>query len=269
MHLLSRAAALLIALSSAAAWAEVPLPRAKPSPPGVEQMAASLVPVPRPKPDRSETRAGSRVRSAAQAWPSTEGRWPSSDVAEARAACEALLGSRDIDWTPAEPMGAPGGCGAPAPIDVRSVAGVRITPSATLTCAMAAGLHDWLTEAVQPAARRRVGKEVVEIRNASSYACRRRNNSRTGKLSEHARANALDISDFVFRKTAQASVGGDWGGIMTSLGLSGRGSFLESVRRSSCAYFNTVLGPGSDAAHKDHFHLDMMTLRPGRGKMCR
>jgi hypothetical protein len=47
-----------------------------------------------------------------------------------------------------------------------------------------------------------------------------------------------------------------------------RGNFLRSVRKDSCAYFNTVLGPGSDRYHKDHFHVDLMPLRPGRFKMC-
>ncbi len=31
----------------------------------------------------------------------------------------------------------------------------------------------------------------------------------------------------------------------------------EAVQQSACRRFRTVLGPGSDSAHKDHIHLDM------------
>jgi hypothetical protein len=30
------------------------------------------------------------------------------------------------------------------------------------------------------------------------------------------------------------------------------------VRRGACDSFTTVLGPGYDANHRDHFHLDLM-----------
>jgi hypothetical protein len=38
------------------------------------------------------------------------------------------------------------------------------------------------------------------------------------------------------------------------------------MRKAACGPFNTVLGPGSDPFHGDHFHLD--TAR-GRGPYCR
>jgi len=35
-------------------------------------------------------------------------------------------------------------------------------------------------------------------------------------------------------------------------------SFREAMKKSACARFTTVLGPGSDGYHEDHVHLDMM-----------
>lgn len=122
---------------------------------------------------------------------------------------------------------------------------------------------------LQPAARKSSGARVTEIRNASSYACRRRNNARSGKLSEHGKANALDIAAFVFADKSEMAVRGQSTGILQKISFSRRGSFLKSVRKEACKHFTTVLGPGTDAFHKDHLHLDLMKLRPGRFKMCR
>ena len=32
---------------------------------------------------------------------------------------------------------------------------------------------------------------------------------------------------------------------------------VDSVRTAACGWFTTVLGPGSDAAHTDHLHVDI------------
>jgi hypothetical protein len=187
----------------------------------------------------------------------------------ARAACEKMLDGLDIIWRPDQPIGEPGGCGTPAPIAVVEVAQIRIDPPATVNCDFARALNDWLSRSVQPQAKRQVGASIVGIHNASSYACRRRNNATSGKLSEHAKANALDIAAFDFGRKAEITIAGGTGGFLQKIGLSGKGNFMTAVRKSACQYFNTVLGPGADRYHGDHFHVDLMTLRPGRFKMCR
>jgi hypothetical protein len=37
----------------------------------------------------------------------------------------------------------------------------------------------------------------------------------------------------------------------------------ESLKRSTCARFTTVLGPGSDGYHEDHVHVDLAERRSG------
>jgi hypothetical protein len=240
----------LFATTAAQGSAPVPIPRAKPSWP--TEALAPAVPTPSPR----------------HAWPKATGAWPRSEVLAARASCEKILNGLDIIWRPDQPIGEPGGCGTPAPIAIAEVAQIRIDPPATVNCAFAKALHGWFTKAVQPAARKQVGTSIIGIRNASSYACRRRNNATSGKLSEHAKANALDIAAFDFSKKAEITVAGG-SGLLQRIGLSGKGNFMKTVRKSACQYFNTVLGPGTDRYHGDHFHVDLMKLRPGRFKMCR
>lgn len=258
------AAACLGYACSLAAAETVPKPRLRPGPAPAQEQAvtpASAIPIPRLRPavKRPETEA-----------PETGAGWPASAVAAGKANCATLLDGLDITYAPLAPIGREGGCGAPAPVEVTAVAGVRLEPPATQTCAMAAAMAAWLKEDVQPAARRRLGTEVTEIRTATSYACRRRNNGASGKMSEHARANALDMSGFTFAKKTNVTVKGEdgWGrGLLAAVGLSKNGSFLEDIRKAACAHFTTVLGPGSDPYHGDHFHVDVLQRR-GDYRIC-
>jgi hypothetical protein len=253
-----------LALAATPASASAPIPRAKPLIfEGTTAVAPALIPLPRTKPEKPFSPAAPR-----HAWPKGVGAWPQSEVMGARAACEKMLNGLDIVWRPDQPMGEPGGCGTPAPIAVVEVARIRIDPPATVNCEFARALHDWLSRSVQPQAKKQVGAGIVSIRNASSYACRRRNNATSGKLSEHAKANALDIAAFDFSRKAEITVASGTGGLFQKIGLSGKGNFMTAVRKSACQYFNTVLGPGADPYHGDHFHVDLMKLRPGRFKMC-
>jgi hypothetical protein len=72
-------------------------------------------------------------------------------------------------------------------------------------------------------------------------------------LSEHGRANALDVRGL---KLANGQ----------SLSLTDRGvarDVREKVLGSVCGRFTTVLGPGSDGYHEDHIHLDLAERRNG------
>jgi hypothetical protein len=214
------------------------------------QQDSGAIPIPRAKP------AGLVKRMPAVSWPGLGNGWPEDEVRAARTACGPLLDGLDIDWKPLEPIGSAGGCGTPAPIEVSAIAGVRLDPPATVNCKLAAKLQGWIADAVQPAARRDLKTQVEVIHTASSYVCRRRNNQASGKLSEHGRANALDMAGFSFARSKEVTVADGWGGLLQKIGLSRQGSFLGDIRKDACYYFTTVLGPGSDAYHGDHFHVD-------------
>ena len=95
-------------------------------------------------------------------------------------------------------------------------------------------------------ARRRIPRPRRRFRHR-----RRRNHNPNARLSEHSYGNALDIMAFVLNDGNVVTVKGGWRGTEQEQG------FLRDVFFEACQRFKTVLGPGSDALHYDHFHLDL------------
>ena len=138
--------------------------------------------------------------------------WTDKEVADAKAACAKALESLTIEYEQLPPL-KHGICGAPAPILVKSIGNepkVAMDPPATMTCALAAALGSWLDKTVQPEARAVLSTQVVKLRNASSYVCRNRYGGDSTPLSEHALANALDVSEFVFGSGEHITVLESW-----------------------------------------------------------
>lgn len=183
--------------------------------------------------------------------------WPNQMVKDERADCQRRLRGLNVQFTPLPPLGENNSCGAAAPLNVEKIAGVAIVPPGIFTCDMVEALHGWVSSSVVPAAKLHLDKQVVTINNASAYVCRRRNGLASGKLSEHAKANALDITTLGFDDGSAINIKGDWSGIQQRVGASAKGNFLRQIRRDSCIRFTTVLGPGSDQYHGDHFHIDV------------
>ncbi|MGB6924009.1 MAG: extensin family protein, partial [Methyloceanibacter sp.] len=155
--------------------------------------------LPPPLPERNPLRPGAPVppKPLAPAEFQTEP-WTAAEVTAATDACKTLLASVTLDYEQLAPI-KEGVCGAPAPILLRSVGNdpkVEINPPATISCPLAKALSVWLSKIVQPEAKALLGSEVVGLHNATSYACRNRNGGAETPLSEHALANALDVSEF-------------------------------------------------------------------------
>ncbi len=145
---------------------------------------------------------------------------------------------------------------------VGSLSGVAFSAPATMNCGVATVAARWLEQTVQPAAEDAFGERVVRIDVPASFSCRPRNNKRGAKLSEHGMGNALDVSQFVLASGRKIPVEQGWFGNGDSR------RFLRQVRAEACGPFKTVLGPGSDAHHDDHLHVDMQRHRSG-GSYCR
>jgi hypothetical protein len=138
---------------------------------------------------------------------------------------------------------------------------VEIKPAATLACPMVSALDRWIMDSVQPAARRWFRQPVVEIRQISAYSCRGMNGQPGARISEHAFGNALDIASFTLADGRKITVKNGWRGSPEEQG------FLRDVQGAACDQFNTVLAPGSNRFHYDHFHFDLM--RRGSGsRIC-
>jgi hypothetical protein len=296
-----------------------------------------------PLPDRNPERLHEPVRSPTRVeapvlpGDSPTVNWTDVEVAAAKADCAKRLAGLTLEYEPLPPL-KEGICGAPAPIRVKSIGNdpkVEIDPPATVTCAVAASLGAWLGKTVQPAARALIGAPVVKLQNASSYVCRNRYNGTDTLLSEHALANALDVSEFVFQSGEKVTVLASWPRVVASettgsitpskaaqpsaddaVGVTKAkatatanpfvvptdaksnpfvvstaaakvpppmppaeasapdpkptpdrsGEFVRKVHDDACNIFGTVLGPESNDAHKDHFHLDMKKRR--RSAFC-
>ena len=173
----------------------------------------------------------------------------------------------DLEFQAMAPIGKKGSCGTPAPLLITSIAGVGVKPPAEANCDLAEALHQWIAWSVKPAAAQHLKKKLTVINNGSAYVCRRRNNSATGKMSEHAMVNALDISTLGFDDGSAISIKGDWSGLKQMIGVSANGAFLRTIRKFACIRFTTVLGPGSDPYHGDHFHVDLQK-RKGGYRIC-
>ena len=189
--------------------------------------------------------------------------WSSQEVADARAKCAVLLKGLTLTYEPLQPLGKSGGCGTAAPIRIFAIGSSRIVPPADTNCEFAEALHGWITSSLQPAARDYLHMDVTVINNASAYVCRLRNGLTTGKLSEHGKANALDIAIVEFSDGSKTSIEGDWQGTAPLLGPTAKSDFLRRLRRDACIRFTTVLGPGTDQYHGDHFHVDLARRRNG------
>jgi hypothetical protein len=155
----------------------------------------------------------------------------------------------------------PGDCGAADAVQLQFVilpdqTKVAVTPPATLRCSMAEQVAVWLREDVAPTLKE-TGPPLHGLDNFDSYECRGRNRVRAAALSEHGRADALDVRDFRLADGHEVN--------LTDIGVAKE--LREKIRASACARFSTVLGPGSDGYHEEHVHLDLAERRNGY-KLC-
>lgn len=130
-------------------------------------------------------------------------------------------------------------------------ADVALSSSFLASCPLAVAFALFERHSLQPAAQAVFGQAVSRVEHLGSLACRNIYNRADGRLSQHASANALDIAGFRLADGRSISVLKDWPG----QGDSAR--FLRLVRDGACDDFNVVLSPDYNAAHRNHFHLDM------------
>ena len=138
--------------------------------------------------------------------------WSSAEVLAARQDCAQQLApiSATLEIMPPIKLGQ---CGTPAPVSMRAIglSKVALQPPVITTCRMVVALHQWIDSAVQPAAKDVFGSPVLRIIGGPTYACRNRNNEADGPISEHAFANAIDISAFVLENGRTITVLKGWG----------------------------------------------------------
>jgi hypothetical protein len=209
--------------------------------PGTASLSDRAVPLPRPRP------------AEAPATPDKP-----AEAAPVPSACRLAL-TEDIAIAPSiPPITGPGECGGDDLVRLEAImlpgnkGRVTLKPAATLRCPMASAIADWIRTDVAPLAEAQ-GAQLSALDNFDSYECRGQNRLAGARLSEHGRANALDVRAFKLSSGA-------------SIELTDRTvprEVRESVLHSACARFTTVLGPGSDGYHENHIHLDLAERHSG------
>lgn len=157
-----------------------------------------------------------------------EDTWSKAEVDAARARCNAVAAKYGAAFESIDPI-RDGACGTPYPVNLTRLGKVTLSQPATLNCDMVAAVGDWMKADVQPAAKKILGQRVTRIEVLSSYSCRNAYGRRQGRLSEHGRANALDIRGFSFEGDSGVDVLADWG--MTDRDIKAKIAAAEKAAR--------------------------------------
>lgn len=224
----------------------VPIPTPRPS----SGLSPFIAPVPLPKPLVAED-ANLRAESLLAGFPENEEQ------------CRSRLERMGVRFNAVAAVDGRGACGVAYPVTIsRLPGGVSLSGKTLLNCRTAEALANWVSESAVPTARRIYGSELVRLDQFASYVCRSRNSQRGTKLSEHAKGNAIDIGRFTLADGTVIDVGS------TESHDPRPKRFLKAVRDAGCDHFTTVLGPGSDVYHENHFHFDLAQRRGGY-RYCR
>lgn len=217
------------------------------------------VPIPAENPRHPQTREGTIPMAATKQAAAPPGISISEADEISLARCEAELRRLGSVFKREKPLHGEAGCGIPAPYGIdQIVRGVSLSPASQLRCATALALARWTGTVLVPLAETLPGEvALTRINHGSTYVCRRRNNLATGKMSEHATGNAIDITGFEFSGRDPIAVSP----------RSGDGTveeaFQRAARGTACLHFTTVIGPGTNTSHADHLHLDIIERKRG------
>ncbi|KRQ13005.1 extensin [Bradyrhizobium pachyrhizi] len=239
----------------AARRSAVPLPKPRPAEaPAAVHAPAATEPEPPAAGTQSPAAPAEAARPSETAKPADAAK-PAEPAAPQLSACRQAL-TEEIAIAPSIPdIHGAGGCGGEDLVRLEAIVladkrKVAVKPAAILRCKMAAAVADWVRTDIAPLAQS-LGGGISNLDNFDSFECRGRNRVAGAQLSEHGRANALDVR-------ALGLANGK------SISLTDRSvprTLRETVRHSVCARFSTVLGPGSDWYHEDHIHLDLIERR--------
>jgi len=173
-------------------------------------------------------------------------------------ACYSQLGKADVNFTPVPDQYFGGGCSQISSVKLSNIGldrnaalrrALQVSNLGPVKCDLARNFAGWAQYGVARAARQVLGSDLERIETMGSYSCR--SIAGSGRLSQHAHANAIDVSAFVLADGRRISVIDGWKGSRKER------EFLKTIHNSACKRFGTVLSPDYNSAHRDHFHFDM------------
>jgi hypothetical protein len=270
-------ALLLVPPALAVAAPIIPLPRERPSPSTIAE--ASGPPLPRERPAEMEASSSSQApdaassssssaeasssaepESAASSEPGIEPPPPPKPPRDYQVACPAVMSGQVV--AKALPPIHEGQCGLQSPLSVEAVSAngrtIPLNAPVMTDCGMASALPAWIAE-VDSYLIAHDKTQIETINLGTNYACRNVDNAKTGNLSFHAFADALDVIGFSLKDGRKISIAPGYNGTPEQ----GR-DILHFARDAACTHFMTVLGPEADSFHQDNMHIDLAC----HGKSC-
>ena len=165
-----------------------------------------------------------------------------------------LCGIAGLEGAPIPPIpGAAKGCGLADGVQVTRVSGIPLSIPVQVDCTTAIALKTWVDKGIIPSVGK-TGGGLARLEIAGSYACRPRNHQSGAKISEHGRGHAVDLRGIKLNDGRVIDVASGW---------RTQAKLMQAIHRTACGPFGTVLGPKSDAFHKDHIHVDTASYRSG------
>ena len=227
----------------------IPVPVPKPIP--VEPKV--LAPVPAPKPDVPKPQAAPALPAPVVMPSAQDGN------------CLAALIKAGASFSPVPQPGTTAECAVENPVRVNSISGksgtIKLPDQPILNCAFALKFTTWVETSAQSLAQASQGASIVAMGTGPGFDCRGRNGDASAKISEHGKGNAVDIATVSFGNKQQIQV-------KDAINPQAAGfAFLRDLRAAACVEFTTVLGPGANSAHAEHFHVDLAE-RKGGYRIC-
>lgn len=203
------------------------------------------------------------VQEVAMLRPASPMREPNMSLApevmpQSEVACRAELRRLGVGFRDVPRISNGNACGIAYPLELSGLAGgVAVKPAVKLNCQVTLAFAKWVKFELNPSARFRYLSGLGRITPMGGYSCRKMNSRANNPWSEHARGNAIDIGNITLKSGKTIDVR------KKSIFSFREKGLLKAVRTDSCKYFSTVLGPGSDPQHWNHFHFDLRTRKSG------
>lgn len=240
----------------------VPTPQAKPevqgpSPAPVEAKNVTIEPP--PVPPVPQARPVQRLAVLMPASPPQR-----ATLAEG---CEASLLTVKARFEPVSREAEREGCHIEQPVRLLSVStpsgDISLPEGPVFNCRFAREFALWLSDTGSAVVLAQTKEKLAKVATGPGFECRRRNGDTTAKMSEHAIGNAVDITTITLASGRTIHMADAINPASPSYPV------LRALRTTACGYFSTVLGPGANAAHKEHFHFDLgVHGKSGNYKIC-
>jgi hypothetical protein len=145
-------------------------------------------------------------------------------------------------------------CGIDGPLRLSSItlasgAILDLPDRPILGCAFATVFADFAKNVIAPLGASMLGSPIASLSTGPGFECRGRNGVASAKTSAHGMGKAIDLATIVLADHRRIAAAGQASPEETL--------FVQTMRRAACGWFTTVLGPGADAAHAEHFHFDI------------